>query len=62
MRDACERVFTARRQQPWPPTLVVEPSWPAAYAALAAELDFPISDVEAAADAVRAYITRIAAS
>jgi len=62
VRDACERVFAARSQQPWPPSLVVEPNWPAAYAALAAELDFAITDVEDAADAVRAYITRIAAS
>ncbi len=62
VRDACERVFAARSRQPWPPTLVVEPSWPAAYAALAAELEFAITDVADAADAVRVYMTRIASA
>lgn len=61
VRDACEHVFAARGGQPWPPTLVVEPSWPAAYAALASELDLAITDVEQAAGTVRAYIARIAA-
>ena len=59
VRDACERVFAVRAQQLWPPTLVVPPSWAAGYAALAAELDFDIADVEPAADVVRAFIDRI---
>jgi hypothetical protein len=54
LRDACERVFAARAQQPWPPVLVVQPSWAAGYAALAAELDFDVTDVGQAASAVRA--------
>jgi hypothetical protein len=29
VRDACERVFAVRAMQPWPPTLVVAPSWAA---------------------------------
>ncbi len=62
VRDACERVFAARAQQSWPPTLAVQPSWAAGYAALAAELDFDVTDVEHAASAVRAYIQRIASA
>jgi hypothetical protein len=62
VRDACERVFAARAQQPWPPALVVPPSWAAGYAALAAELDFDITDVEQAASAVRAYVERTASA
>jgi hypothetical protein len=62
VRDACERVFAARAEQPWPPTLVIQATWAAGYAALAAELDFDIADVEQAAGAVRAYIERIASA
>jgi hypothetical protein len=62
VRDACERVFAARAQQPWPPKLVVQPSWPAGYAALATELELATSDVEQAARLVRAYIDRIASA
>lgn len=59
MRDACERVFTVRAQQTWPPELSVQPSWIDAYAALAGELGID-DDVEHAAGAVRAFIDRIA--
>lgn len=62
VRDACERVFAVRAQQPWPPKLVVPPSWAAGYAALAAELDLDVTDVERAAGAVRAFIDRIASA
>lgn len=62
VRDACERVFAARGQQPWPPMLIVEPSWNDTYPALATELGFAITDVKDAANIVRAFITRIAAS
>jgi hypothetical protein len=62
VRDACERVFDARAQQPWPPALVVQPSWPAAYTALTTELEFHIDNVEQAAAAVRSYIERIASA
>jgi len=60
VRDACERVFAVRAQQAWPPTLIVPPSWAAGYAALAAELDFDVTDVEQAASAVRAFIDLVA--
>ena len=62
VRDACERVFAARTQQAWPPELVVQPSWPAGYAALATELELSVTDVDQAAGAVRAYIGRIASA
>lgn len=62
VRDACERVFAARAQQPWPPVLVINPSWPQGYAALATELGFAVTDVEQAASAVRDYIERIASA
>jgi hypothetical protein len=38
----------------------VPPIWAAGYAALAAELDFDIANVERAAGAVRAFIDRVA--
>lgn len=62
VRDACERVFAARGRQTWPPTLVVQPSWVTGYAALAAELDLDVTDVEQAANAVRGCIDRIASA
>jgi hypothetical protein len=58
VRDACERVFAVRAQQPWPPKLLVPPSWSAGYAALAAELGLD-GDVDVAALAVRAFVERI---
>lgn len=62
VRDACERVFAARGQQRWPPRLVVPPSWPERYAALAKELDLEVQDVEVAAEVVRSFIMRVAGS
>ncbi len=62
VRQACERVFTARAQHSWPPILTVQPSWAEGYAALATSLRFEVADVEQAAHAVRSYIARIAAA
>jgi hypothetical protein len=61
VRDACERVFAARGQHSWPPTLQVYPSWPDTYAGLATELGVD-PDLDRAAGAVRAFISRIAAA
>jgi len=60
VRDACAEVFALRAKHPWPPTVTVFDSWPNAYRALAAELAFPIAEVQEAADAVQAMIERIA--
>lgn len=60
VRDACERVFAARNQHAWPPTLVAQPSWGDAYAIMARDLDFAVSDVNEAVRAVRSFIERIA--
>lgn len=62
VRDACERVFAARGQHAWPPTLTVQPSWPAAYQALANGLAFPVNDAAEAVRIVQAFVDRIAAS
>jgi hypothetical protein len=62
IREACERVFSSRGQQPWPPQITVYPSWADAYDAMARELSMPITDVDEAAAAVTTFIERIAAS
>jgi hypothetical protein len=62
VRDACVRVFAARRQHEWPPNLAPQPSWSEAYKAMARELAFAVTDVDAAVRAVRSYIERIAAA
>lgn len=62
VKEACVEIFELRVAHPWPPTLSVEPSWPEVYVGLAAEIDFPISDVAEAAARVQALIERIAAA
>jgi hypothetical protein len=62
VRAACIDVFEGRATHPWPPELMVYPSWPAAFAALAADQQFEIDDVEEAARQVREMIERIAAA
>jgi hypothetical protein len=58
--QACEQVFAARGGHSWPPQLKAQPNWAEGYAALAEELDLAPSDVEAAVEAVQAFIDRIA--
>jgi hypothetical protein len=59
VRSACTDIFKVRGKQPWPPELVIPPSWPEAFAALAAEHGFDINDVQEAARQVREMIARI---
>jgi hypothetical protein len=61
VRDACERVFAARAQHAWPPTVVTQPSWPEAYRAMAEEIGFPAADVDEAVGNVQRYVDRIVA-
>lgn len=62
VREACIDTFAARRLHAWPPTVVVPDSWTEPYAAMAAEMDFPITDVEVAAAEVRGLIAAIDSS
>jgi hypothetical protein len=62
VREACEAIFSNRAKQPWPPELIVYPSWPETYAAIAAEEGFPVNDVENAAPQVRHFIAEIDAA
>lgn len=59
VRRACVDTFEVRGTHAWPPALAVHPSWPQAFTALAAELDFAITDVQEAARQVREMIDRI---
>lgn len=49
VRQACVAIFGNRATHDWPPDVTVYPSWPATFAKLAEEEDFPVSDVEDAA-------------
>jgi hypothetical protein len=60
VREACEEIFTLRAKHLWPPTVVVFDFWLDPYRALAAELSFPMAEVQEAADAVQSMIERIA--
>ncbi len=62
VRDACMEIFALRAKHPWPPTVTIFTGWPEQYAALAAEIDFEIRDVNEAADAVQAIIEEIDAA
>lgn len=62
VREACEAIFANRAKQRWPPELIVYPSWPETYAAIAAEEGFPVNDVENAAPQVRHFIAEIDAA
>lgn len=62
VRLACLDTFQIRGMHSWPPDLVVYPSWPGAFAALAEDQGFDITDVEDAARQVREMIERINAA
>lgn len=62
VREACIDTFEARNLHAWPPTLQVPNSWAEPYAALAEEMDFPVTDVGDAADQAREFISKIDAS
>jgi hypothetical protein len=51
--EACEDIFGSRGKHPWPSPLIVEPSWPEQYRALAIDQDFAIQDVDEAVGLVR---------
>jgi hypothetical protein len=59
VREACIDTFDARHLHAWPPDLEVPGNWAEPYAALAAEMDFPVKDVEDAAAQVREFIGEI---
>jgi len=59
VREACREIFALRRLHPWPPRITVFDTWPAEYRALAAELCFPLPEVDAAALAVQEMIDGI---
>jgi hypothetical protein len=62
LREVCEETFRIRRRQPWPPEIAIYPAWPAAFAALAQDLDLPVTDIEVAAADVREYLALISAA
>lgn len=62
VREACVAIFDNRGKQPWPPTVVVYPSWSETFARIAGEESFPIQNVEEAASSVREFISDIDAA
>lgn len=62
VREACLDTFDTRARHSWPPELIVPDGWAGPFAALAKEMDFPITDVEEAAAQVRRLIAAIDAA
>jgi hypothetical protein len=59
LRDTCIVTLEARRKHGRPPQLSVPDSWAEPYRVLAGEMQFPVADVDDAADDVRAFIAAI---
>jgi hypothetical protein len=60
--EACRAIFANRAKQPWPPELIVYPSWAETYEAIAEEEGFPVDEVEEAASQVHGFIEEIDAA
>jgi hypothetical protein len=58
VKTTCQRLFASRRQQVWPPTVIVGQEWQALYEEQSSGLDI-ISDVEGAVAWVNELIKRI---
>jgi Nucleotidyl transferase AbiEii toxin, Type IV TA system len=59
VKEACVDVFEARDTHAWPPELLVPGGWSEPYRALAEETEFPVTEVEEAADQVRKLVAEI---
>ncbi|MGH9022349.1 MAG: nucleotidyl transferase AbiEii/AbiGii toxin family protein [Acidimicrobiia bacterium] len=59
VRHACREIFALRALHEWPPRVTVFDPWPAQYQALAAELNFPVVDVDIAASKLQEMIDEI---
>jgi hypothetical protein len=59
VKDACQRIFAARGQQPWPPHITTYPDWSNRYAAMANSLDMPLTNLDEAVEVVHALIHAI---
>ena len=60
LRAACEEIFALRHMHLWPPVVTVFDGWSETYPVLAAEVGFPVTDVNEAAERVQQLIQRIA--
>ncbi len=59
VREACSRIFEARKKHSWPPTVTVYESWRAPYREMAREENFEIESVDDAAALVTEMIAQI---
>jgi hypothetical protein len=59
VRAACVETFVLRATHPRPPAVAIGASWAPAYAQLAAAIGFHVTDVEDAAERVRALVAEI---
>lgn len=62
VREACVELFARRATHAWPPQLIVPELWSATYQRLASEIEFPLRDIDDAAQRVRELIAAIDAA
>ncbi|HSU13876.1 nucleotidyl transferase AbiEii/AbiGii toxin family protein [Longimicrobium sp.] len=58
-RETCERVFTLRGAHAWPPFVEAHEHWIAPFARMAAEMDLPVRDLNAAVHRIRMFLGMI---
>lgn len=59
VRAACAETFELRASHAWPPPVAIGAGWAPAYGQLAAATGFHVTDVEDAAERVRAFVAEI---
>jgi hypothetical protein len=62
LREACIEVFALRGTHAWPPPLDPPPAWEEPFAALAGELELPMTALAEAVEEARALIAEIEAA
>ncbi len=56
VREACEETFRVRGEHAWPPAIALPLQWRAPFAALAAAVNLPITDLGEAERALQAFV------
>ena len=60
LRRACEATFAARSAHAWPPSFDPPDAWCQPFAAMAHELELPITDLDSATKEIRRFVARVA--
>lgn len=62
VREACEQTFRLRGEHAWPPTIALPSHWRAPFAALAASVKLPVTDLTDAESALQVFVSELLAA